>query len=56
MTFLRGSSQPHDIGHAVEPLRSRYVLGVFLGADMMMYGAGPLGFSLFLRRRFRPFV
>ncbi|MGA9601825.1 MAG: hypothetical protein WBS22_16510 [Methylocystis sp.] len=119
MTLLSGSPQPHDIGHAVEHLRSRwpwfaafgaislllgvalvatgalrlflatrlpeaprwqvgvagaltavlgvlivfgwpqnspYVLGIFLGVDMMMYGAGQLGFALFLRRRFRPFV
>jgi len=97
MTLLSGSPQPHDIGHALEHLRSRwpwfaafgelpeaqrwqvgvagaltavlgilivfgwpqnspYVLGIFLGVDMMMYGAGQLGFALFLRRRFRPFV
>ncbi len=35
------------------PQNSPYVLGVFLGVDMMMYGAGQLGFALFLRRRFR---
>ena len=38
------------------PQNSPYVLGIFLGVDMMMYGAGQLGFALFLRRRFRPFV
>jgi len=38
------------------PQNSPYVLGIFLGVDMMMYGAGQLAFALFLRRRFRPFV
>jgi len=38
------------------PQNSPYVLGIFLGVDMMMYGAGQLGFALFLRRRFRPLV
>lgn len=38
------------------PQNSPYVLGVFLGVDMMMYGAGQLGFALFLRRRSRPLV
>ncbi len=38
------------------PQNSPYLLGIFLGVDMMMYGAGQLGFALFLRRRFSPFV
>jgi uncharacterized membrane protein HdeD (DUF308 family) len=38
------------------PQNSPYVLGIFLGIDMMMYGAGQLGLALFLRRRFRPFA
>jgi uncharacterized membrane protein HdeD (DUF308 family) len=38
------------------PQNSPYVLGIFLGVDMMMYGASQLAFALFLRRRFRPFV
>jgi len=38
------------------PQNSPYILGIFLGVDMMMYGAGQLGFALFLRRRFRPLV
>jgi hypothetical protein len=37
-------------------LISGSVLGIFLGIDMMMYGAGQLGLALFLRRRFRPFA
>ncbi|ARN80232.1 HdeD family acid-resistance protein [Methylocystis bryophila] len=38
------------------PQNSPYVLGLFLGVDMMMYGAGQLAFALFLRRRFSPSV
>jgi len=38
------------------PQNSPYVLGLFLGVDMMMYGAGQLAFAMFLRRRSRPFV
>ncbi|MGA8170703.1 MAG: HdeD family acid-resistance protein [Methylocystis sp.] len=33
------------------PENSRYVLGVFLGVDMIMYGASWLNFALFLRLR-----
>ena len=30
---------------------SAYVLGVFLGVDMLLYGASWLNFELFLRER-----
>jgi uncharacterized membrane protein HdeD (DUF308 family) len=33
------------------PENSAYVLGIFLGVDMIIYGASWLNFSLFLRRR-----
>jgi len=33
------------------PENSIYVLGIFLGIDMIMYGASWLNFALFLRRR-----
>lgn len=33
------------------PENSAYVLGIFLGVDMIMYGASWLNFGLFLRRR-----
>lgn len=33
------------------PENSAYVLGIFLGLDMIMYGASWLNFGLFLRRR-----
>ena len=33
------------------PQSSAYVLGIFLGLDMIMYGASWLSFGLFLRRR-----
>ena len=33
------------------PANSAYVLGIFLGVDMLMYGASWLNFALFLRRR-----
>ena len=33
------------------PENSAYVLGIFLGLDMIMYGASWLSFGLFLRRR-----
>jgi uncharacterized membrane protein HdeD (DUF308 family) len=33
------------------PENSAYVLGIFLGVDMIMYGAGWLNFSLYLRGR-----
>jgi len=36
------------------PQNSPYVLGIFLGVDMMMYGAGQLAFASFLRRRLGP--
>jgi uncharacterized membrane protein HdeD (DUF308 family) len=33
------------------PENSTYVLGIFLGVDMIMYGASWLNFGIFLRRR-----
>ena len=35
------------------PENSAYILGIFLGLDMIMYGASWLNFGLFLRRRLR---
>jgi len=36
------------------PQNSVYVLGIFLAADMTMYGASWLAFAMFLRRRSKP--
>jgi uncharacterized membrane protein HdeD (DUF308 family) len=36
------------------PENSAYMLGIFLGVDMLFYGASWIGFALFLRRRLAP--